>query len=274
MTLFVQPGRVVSGDDDIYFELIHQGETDDRPLVALTHGAGGSHASWFQQAPVLGQTYRVLTWDSRGFGNSSARGGVSAEAAASDLGLVLDAVGVDAAHLVGQSMGGWWVTEFAVRNPARVRSLALCDTIGALFTPALDAHFTEFRRAGGLGVGPNGAQELGRHRAISPATADRDPTLGFLYQQLGSFFTPPMREVGEALRAARRSHEEVAALGAPVLFLVGAQDEIFPPPLVAESAMLIPGSQYVEIPDAGHSPYFEQPEAFNHALMAFLAGVG
>ena len=57
-------GRVVSGGEEITYEVIG----DDGPVVLLTHGAGGSHASWFQQVPFLAALgYRVVTWDCRGF---------------------------------------------------------------------------------------------------------------------------------------------------------------------------------------------------------------
>jgi pimeloyl-ACP methyl ester carboxylesterase len=55
-----------------------------------------------------------------------------------------------------------------------------------------------------------------------------------------------------------------------VLFVVGAEDALFPPAAIFASAAKIPGARVVEIADAGHSPYFEQPEAWNRAVAAFL----
>ena len=67
------------------------------------------------------------------------------------------------------------------------------------------------------------------------------------------------------------THERIEALGVPVLFVAGTHDDLFPAALLAESSRLIPAARYVEIPDAGHSPYFEQPAAWNEAVIAFLA---
>jgi len=274
MPATIAPYRVDSEGEEIYAEVIDTAEPG-RETVVLSHGAGGTHAAWFNQVPVLAQQYRVVTWDSRGFGNSTNRNDmVGPAAAATDLRAVLDAVGVaEPVHLVGQSMGGWHMVEFALDHPDRVRSLALCDTIGSLYTDELRTHFEAFMSKGGLGAargGPGSPQELGVHTAISAANLAANPTLGFLYQQLGSFHSPPMKLIGPALAGTAHRHAEVEALGVPVLFLVGRDDQIFPAPLLAASAQLLPGATFVEIDDAGHSPYFEQPVAFNEALIRFL----
>src|SRR5450755_3295138 len=89
-----------SGGETIYFEVTG---ADEAPAVVLTHGAGGSHAAWFQQVPVLADAgYRAVTWDSRGFGRSTFSSGVlGTDAAVADLTAVLDRIGIEDAHLVG-----------------------------------------------------------------------------------------------------------------------------------------------------------------------------
>lgn len=259
-------GTVSSGGEEIYWE--HAGQSG--PVVVLTHGAGGSHAVWFQQVPaLLAAGYQTVTWDSRGFGNSSYTSGViGAEAAATDLTAVLDHLGLsDPVHLVGQSMGGWYVTEFALANPGRTRSLALCDTIGSLYTDELRQVLADFRSRGGLG-GSGMAPVVGSTIAASRA----DTTSAFLYQQLGTFHSPPLDEIGKVLGGAEHTPAEVSALGVPVLVLAGDSDPIFPPAPLKRMSEMIPGASWVEIDDAGHSPYFEQPTAFNDALLGFLAG--
>src|SRR5664279_4596205 len=153
-------GRIDHHGESLYYETVGPG---DAPTVVLTHGAGGTHASWFQQVPALSAAgYRVVTWDSRGFGNSTCRTGVvGADIAGGDLAAILDAVGVEEVDLVGQSMGGWWVSAFTIAHPGRVRSLTLANTIGGLFTPDLHAHFRSLLKAGA----PD-AVRLGQHSAI------------------------------------------------------------------------------------------------------------
>ncbi|HUI48010.1 MAG TPA: alpha/beta hydrolase [Acidimicrobiia bacterium] len=259
-------GTVESGGETIYYEVTGAG-TD--PVVLLTHGAGGSHAAWFQQVPALAAAgYRVVTWDSRGFGLSTlATGSLGAAEAVADMVTVLDAVDARAAHLIGQSMGGWWVTAFALAHPERVRSLTLSNTVGGLWTDALRVHFAAW-----AGTAP-GADErrLGVHSALSPSFAARDPAHAFLYQQLNTFHSPPMAAVGRALTGTRVEHAALDAVGVPILVITGTDDELFPAPLVTESAGMLARSRVVEIADAGHSPYFERPGQYNAALLEFLA---
>lgn len=269
--LEIVTGRTASGGESIYWELTRAGADDDREVVVLSHGAGGSHAVWYLQVPELGRHFRVLTWDARGFGNSTNdTGSPGPEAAAGDLTAVLDEVGIGSAHLVGQSMGGWHIAAFAAAEPDKVRSLVFADTVGGLWTDELRAAFEAFQRQGGLGG--SGPQRLGGHRALWPGTVERDPAHAFLYQALGSFHEPPLASLGPTI-AWTVAHDRIAGLGVPVLFVAGSHDAIFPAPLLAGSAGRIAGARYVEIPAAGHSPYFEQPEAWNDAVLGFLLEV-
>lgn len=262
-------GTVERDGESIYWELIGTGSGDDRPVVVLSHGAGGSHAAWYQQIPALAGRYRVVTWDSRGFGNSTNRTDApSAPAAGADLAAVLDHLDIHRAHLVSQSMGGWHISAFALDHPGRVQSLTYGDTVGGLWTPELREAMKTFQAAGGLGT-PGETTTVGGHRALWSGSAERDLAHAFLYQQLGSFFSPPMHRLGETI-GWTVGHDAVAALAVPVLFIAGTHDQIFPARLLEKSAALIPGARFVEIADAGHSPYFEQPAAWNEALLSFL----
>lgn len=264
-------GRTDHDGEQIYWELARTGADDDRPVVVLSHGAGGTHAIWYLQVPVLAQHFRVVTWDSRGFGNTTNNNSApSAEAAAADLTAVLDELTIGKAHLVGQSMGGWHVVAFALAHPGRVQSLTLADTVGGLWTAELREAFRQFQREGGL-VG-DGPELVGGHRALWSGTAERDPAHAFLYQALGSFHSPPMDKLGDTI-AWTTTHDEIAALAVPVLFVAGSHDHIFPADLLAKSSELIPVARYAEIPGAGHSPYFEQPSAWNDAVLGFLTGI-
>jgi pimeloyl-ACP methyl ester carboxylesterase len=257
-------GTVESGGETIYFEVTG---TDFPEVVVLTHGAGGSHAAWFQQVPALADAgYRVVTWDARGFGLSTfASGAHGAEAAVCDIAAVLDAEAIDRVHLVGQSMGGWWVTAFTVTYPTRVQSLTLSNTIGGLWTDALHARFRE-----ALATAPREPAQAGVHTAVSASFTERDPAGAFLYQQLNTFHTPPMVEVGAALAGSSVTHDELSATGVPVLGITGSDDALFPPELVTESIEAVRGARVVEIADAGHSPYFERPDEYNAVLLRFL----
>lgn len=259
-------GSVESGGERLYFECVGDGD----PLV-LCHGAGGNHAIWWQQVPVFAGRRRVLTWDHRGFGRSTDRAGASGPATAvSDLRAILDHVGIERAHLVGQSMGGWTALGFALAQPGRVRSLVLADTLGGISSPAIDRHQREL--LGRTGANPLAAvAELGRHPAIDDALGERDPARAYLYQMLGAFGEPDLARIAPRLFATRHAIEDVQQLRIPLLFVVGERDRLFPPALVRSVAELLPAARVVEIPGCGHSPYFEDAAGWNEAVGEFLA---
>lgn len=258
---------VETGGESIYYEVTSP--PDPEATVVLGHGGAGSHAVWFQQVPVLARRHRVIAWDTRGFGRSTLRtGGLDAGLAASDLLAVLDDAGVsEPVHVVGQSMGGWWLTALALRDPDRVRSLTYCGTTGGIFTPALEEHF-----AGVLQRGLETPQLLGRHFAVAGDLARRDPARAFLYQQLNTLAPGPGSAVASAV-AQRFDGGALRKLGKPTLFLAGEQDELYPPQLVEGVAELV-GGRTVTLAGAGHSAYFEVPEAFNEALLDHLDAAG
>ncbi len=269
-------GRVDSDGESIYYEVSGAGPT----TIVLGHGAGGSHASWFQQVPALaGAGYRVVTWDTRGFGCSTFRSGVlDVAASVRDLSAVLEATSCERAVVVGQSMGGWWACGFALAHPERVSALVLANTVGGVWTPALETHF------GGLASAPpdanpsagdtdadvDGGPLLGVHPAIGASLRRRDLPLAFLYQQLNTFHEPPMGAVLQSLTRDRFTHADVAALSVAKLWITSSDDPLFPAALVRDSATQV-GAQYELIDDAGHSPYFERAAQWNATLLSFLA---
>jgi 3-oxoadipate enol-lactonase len=152
----------------------------------------------------------------------------------------------------------------ALDHPERVASLVLSDTIASLtLRSGIDSTRTMASRAAEAG-------------AVSPALAAdyhlRDPAGAFLYLELGAFNSDP-----ESLNLFSRLFApeamidlaRAAELAVPVLVVAGAKDLIWPPEVLRELAGHLPGAGFVEI-DAGHSPYFENPDAFNRAVTSFL----
>ena len=254
-------GFCESDGERIYYESVGDGE----PALVLCHGAGGNHAIWYQQVPVFARSRRVITWDHRGFGRSSAHAGPTRpDLAARDLAAVTKAAGVAGPiDLVGQSMGGWTALGYALAERAQVRRLVLADTPGGIVTPELVAALRAIRAFEAEG-------RLGRHPALGDGLARRDPARAYLYQMLGAFGEPDVAKLGPALFGTVVAEAELAALAGRVLFVVGNEDALFPPASIRSCAAKVPGARVVEIADAGHSPYFEQPEAWNRAVAEFL----
>ncbi|MEZ5559824.1 MAG: alpha/beta hydrolase [Pseudomonadales bacterium] len=249
-------------------EVYYVDEGAGSETVFFCHGAGGNSTSWWQQVPVFAERYRCLAHDHRGFGRTVCTPeAFDVGAFAADALAVMDAAGVESAHFVCQSMGGWTGVQLALRHPDRVRSLVLSDTIGGLALPSgLASIRTMAERAQAAG-------------AISPALgADyhlRNPTGAFLYQQLSAFNSD--QEVLGLFRKMFAAEamvpiEHAYRLSLPMLIVAGTGDLIWPPEVLHELAALLPDARVVEV-DSGHSPYFENPVAFNAALDAFLASL-
>ena len=245
--------------DDVYFE---SHGAPDAPVVVLGHGAGGNHGIWFQQVPVLAQHYRVVTWDQRSFGlSTNNHGHANPRTAASDLLAILDHLGIERAHVVGQSMGGWAALGLAVAHRDRVRSLVLADTLGGIPIEGWWKTAAGVQREGPFD-----------HPALSADFCARHPERAHLYLQLGGLRRDPHADPVQVLRTmgdVTFGDEMLAPLRVPTLFIVGSADEIFPPKSIEKAATHVPGARVEVIEGAGHSPYFEQPDAWNTLVMAF-----
>jgi len=103
--------------------------TDDGPVVVLSHSLGSSRVMWDPQMPALEAAYRVVSYDTRGHGGSSAPAeAYSLDQLGDDAMALLDALEIESAHWVGLSMGGMIGQNLALRQNGRLDSLVLCDT--------------------------------------------------------------------------------------------------------------------------------------------------
>ncbi len=259
-------GFVEHDGESLYYEVVGDG---GMPLV-LSHGAGGNHAAWFQQVAPFAADRTVVTWDHRGYGRSTDRADRSGpEVAVGDLLAVLDHLGIDRADLVGQSMGGWTTVGVALARPTLARSLVLADTLGG-FTSDSIAAALETRPRGTLSA----SATLGSHPALGADFSAREPERAHLYQSLGQMGSADASVIIPRLFAVSHDAAEAGRLTMPVLCLVGDRDPLFPPRSIRAMADLLPDARVVEISGSGHSPYFEDPPAWNGAVRQFLTDVG
>ncbi len=254
--------RVASGDAELYYEVSGQG-----PAVVFAHGAGGNHASWWQQVPRFSEGHSVVTFDHRCFGRSSCPPeAFHPRHFSGDLLAILDAAGIQRAALVCQSMGGWTGLRTALEHPERVSCLVLADTPGGLLTPKV------LEAAARIGAG---AREEGirGNAALAPDYPARRPEMAHLYDQIGSFnrgFEPVL--LARMFDAEGRvAAEALGGFRVPTLLLSGECDQLFPPEALREVAGLIPGAELRSFPGIGHSIYFEDAEAFNSVVAEFVS---
>ncbi len=249
----------------IYYESCGSG-----PAIVLVHGLGGNHAVWFQQVADFDVDHTVVTVSQRGFAPSGGdQKHYDVDLLVRDLEAVMQAAGVERAVVVGQSMGGWTALATALEHPERVEALVMADTLGGIHDDEIAAHMREVgRSAAQLRAEP---PPVGVHPALADSFSRDHRALGYLYQTLSSFGSPPPDAIVKQLGATRVLPATLAKLRVPTLFVVGSEDDLFPPALVRKAAAYIEGARVSEIAGAGHSPYFEQPEAWNAVVRSFLA---
>src|SRR5438093_1193668 len=118
--------RVRVGDIEMYYQDVGEGD----PLL-LIMGFGGDHLAWAFQMADFSKRHRVIAFDNRGVGQTDApdHAYTTRMMAGDALGL-MNALGIDRAHVLGVSMGGMIAQELALASPERVRSLHLACTFG------------------------------------------------------------------------------------------------------------------------------------------------
>jgi len=247
---------------------------DGEEAVVLLPGLGMSLQTWAQHADQLSSTYRVLSIDPRGSGESETPDHPYTEATvAADVGAVLDAAGVERAHLVGQSMGGMIAQDFALAAPSRVRSLTLVSTYALVdkwSRRALSAR-RGLIEAGGLPL----QFSVSVLFVFSPRSfRGLDEFIDGLEQRLAT--SPPderayLRQLDYCLE-----HDATGGLGrlsAPTLVVAGAEDFLTSAMQNRELAEMIPGARYEEFRESSHGLIWEEPDRFRTLLSGFLEAV-
>ena len=247
---------------DLYYE--SHGD-DSAPAIVFAHGRGGNHMSWWQQVASFSGEYRCVTFDHRGWGASVAKhGSPLRENFIDDLTALLDHLKIDKAFLVAQSMGGFSCLGFALAHPERTLGLVLGDTTGGVATERVLAALKNTNPP------PDGPA-----RSLSASFIRENPALTFLYQQIGGL-NPPRGDDGVISGFRREDGPQAEAFAGwriPTLLIVGKEDAIFPPEVIAEVQKVIPGSRMEVVPGAAHSAHFEQASVFNKLLSELFAGV-
>lgn len=243
-----------------------QGELrEGEASLLFIHGAGANRAAWWQQFDAFAPRNHVIAYDLPGFGESAAaepeRLADQMLAAACD---VLAAAGATRARVVCQSLGGWTGVRLALARPDLVEGLVLCCTLAGIAHPPGLGSFAEARQH----MGVRGPAAL----ALTEEFIAERPLMASVYRQLGAF-----NPVADPALAAKLfapeflvAPEALAAIPAPVLMISGEHDPIWPPAALEGLVSRFSKARQVVMPGTGHSPYFEQPGAFNALIAEFL----
>jgi 3-oxoadipate enol-lactonase len=246
------------------------------PALVFAHGLGGNHMSWWRQIPAFAGRHACIAFSHRGFAPSTTPGGLpDPQAYAGDALALLDALDIDRAVLVGQSMGGWTGVELALAHPGRLAGLVLACTTGSLaFDGYGDADVAAWRARAPAAVAELTA--AGIHRATGKVFAQTEPALHGLYCAIDRLNADlDKEEVGNRIRAMRtRGLADAARIACPVLCITGEDDVVIAPAGVRLVARAMPDARVVTLPATGHSAYFERAGQFNEVLRRFLDEIG
>jgi pimeloyl-ACP methyl ester carboxylesterase len=260
----------------IYYEDIGSGT----PILFI-HEFGGDYRSWEDQVRHFGRAWRCVTWSARGYPRSDAPDDeklYGQDFFNRDAVAVLDAAGIAKAHVVGLSMGGYTALVLAARFPERVISCVAAGAgSGALkatrarFIEESLARAAEFERAGTIDAAAYG---------LSPTRVQlqsKDPIAWRKFvEHLAEHPAGAAARTLRTVQAGRASlydlESELAAIAAPVLLLVGDEDE---PCLDVNLWMkrLMPTARLGFLPGCGHAINLEEPALFNQLTEQFIADV-
>jgi len=240
------------------------------PLL-LIMGLGYPSDAWYRTRPALAAKYRTIALDNRGVGRTDMPPGpYPIPAMASDAAAVLDAAGVEKAHVFGISMGGMIAQEFAIEHPQRVRSLVLgCTAPGGPRAVRAEAAATQMLMARGTMTKEEAAE------AAVPFIYDSGTPRRLIDEDIERRrpWFPSAQAYNAQLQGilAWESYSRLSRIAAPTLVIHGESDRLVPPgngKLIAEN---VRGSELVMLPHAGHIFTTDQPERAQSAILTFLA---
>lgn len=231
--------------------------------IILLHPYTGSAAVWEYQQPVLAAAgYRVIGYSRRGHRGSDSGSDQDPGTAVDDLRALMDALGVDRCHLVGSAAGGFIVPDFALSHPDRLLSMTIASSQGGVIE-------TSYRqRIGAITPAPF-PQMPASFRELGPTYRAANPTGVARWEALEHSSLSGQRRVRQPPKN-QLLWADVERIRTPTLLFTGAADLYMPPPLMREYASHLPDCESAIISDAGHSAYWEQPQAFNTLVLDFV----
>jgi 3-oxoadipate enol-lactonase len=252
------------GDIEVFYTIEGEG-----PWLTMSHSLACNTTAWDDQAALLSKNFKVLRYDTRGHGQTSATPGpYTLEQLADDAYGLLTALGITQTHWMGISMGGMIGQTMALKYPTLFTSLMLIDTTS--------------RR-------PDNAQAMWGARITM---AKEQGMISLLESTLERWFTEPFRKnhpnaiksISDGILSTSvdgfcgccaaiaqiNTLDRLKEIQCPAIVMVGEHDHGTPPAMAKQIHDNLPNSEFVLIESAAHIANIEQPEAFNQAIQKFL----
>ncbi len=249
-----------------HFEMTGSGA----PVILVT-GLAADARAWAFQVPAFAERHRTITFDNRGVGRNQRLASRHAIAdLADDVVAVLDAVGIDRAHVVGMSMGGMVAQEVALRHPSRLDRLVLVCT-GSECHPEIDVVRRRFRAQ--LETTPIAAA-FWRHALpvlfSRRFLADEWERLPELFGPAGDLDVESVLAQLDAI-SGHDATDRLSSIEAPTLVLTGDADQLVPLACSELLARRIPGAELRIVVGGSHCFNIEMPDTFNRIALEFLS---
>jgi 3-oxoadipate enol-lactonase len=253
------------------YEIACVDEGEGFPLL-LIHGLAGDHTAWDPQVAAWKSRHRVIAPDNRGAGRSTqVDEPVSTRELALDMLAVMDALGVERAHIVGRSMGGAIAQHIALMAPRRVASIVLCASFAKL--DAYGARVLSNMREV-LEITGSWAVHA-RHSVrnfVSPEFFDANPDrVAAIERLIGGETRLPACYIRQNRACLEHDTlEELAAIACPTLVLSGGKDPICPPVCARWMVERIPGARSEVFEGSSHFFLMEEPQRFMETMERWL----
>jgi 2-hydroxymuconate-semialdehyde hydrolase len=255
-------------------ETTHLHDAGDGPPVVFLHGSGtgvSAAANWWKTVPAVEGAVRAIAIDLIGFG-------ATIEAPGAEYGIrewgahtlrVLDALGIEQAWLVGNSLGGWIALQLAIDHPDRVLGVISMGTGGSAPTAAIRAHASPDTSFDGLRRSFEGF--VTDPALVSDAMVRARQEVA-VYEvasgRLDRVIAARERDRG----AMPLDHDALGRLATPVLLVHGRADHVIPPSRTWQLVNLIPTADAVVLQGCGHWSQIERADAFADLVVEYVAG--
>ncbi|MGY1744343.1 3-oxoadipate enol-lactonase [Blastococcus sp. SYSU D00695] len=238
------------------------------PVVVLSNSLGATRGMWDPQVPALAERYRVVTYDTRGHGESAAPPGpYTLDDLVDDVVALLDRLGARRASVAGLSLGGMTALRLAAREPARVDRLAVLCSSARTEAPGFLDRAAAARASGTAGFAP---AVVGRW--LTPAYAAEHPDLVARLEAMVAGADDEGYAACCEVVAGLDLRADLARITAPTLVVSGAEDPALPPAHQEAIAAGIAGAALLSVSPAAHLANLERPLEVTSALLAHLEG--
>ncbi|HEX5164100.1 MAG TPA: alpha/beta hydrolase [Thermomicrobiales bacterium] len=250
--------------------------TGDGPPVVLTHGSWGDRRGWAAVVPGLAESFRVVTWDRRGHGESGdlpGRGTRTQDAA--DLAGLIEGLGIGPVHAVGNSFGGSITLELASRRPELLRSIAVHEPpVFGVLAGSEDGGLSVYRERIGPVVERLAAGEMEAGAALfvdsvvgQPGNWGRmSPEAQAAMTRLAPTFLDENLDPG----MTELDLDPLKAFQQPTLLSYGDTSPGYFAAVVLRIARVLPDGRVLVFAGAGHVPHRSHPDAYVDALTGFM----